>query len=105
MPRIMRCELQMEVDVGTDGEGLPFGHDPVGAVNVASEEVFEEVVAVEATAALSQLGDPRPDRVGVGVNRDRAGGGQVRSGDEFVAEERRLDLLVGGAPPQGPRSQ
>lgn len=55
-------ELGSEPDLVADLDLLPPGHHPVGAVNVASDEVLEPVVAVETTPALAELSDPRPYR-------------------------------------------
>ena len=57
----------MEPDLVADLDVLPLGDDPVGAVDVAADQVLEEVVAVEAAASLAELRDPGPDSVGAGV--------------------------------------
>ena len=51
-------------------DALPFGMDPVRAVDVAAEEVLEPVVAVEPATPLTELGDPRPDVRGVRADGD-----------------------------------
>jgi hypothetical protein len=51
----------MKVHRLTDVDALPFGHYAVGAVDVAADEVFEEVIAVEAPA------------LGIGITSTSAG--------------------------------
>ena len=91
-------DLWGEPDLRADRDALPRGHDPVGAVDVAADEVLQRVVAVEAAAPLPELRDPRPDVGGAGVDRDGPGRGQVRVRDELVAGQGRRELLAGGAP-------
>ncbi len=63
----------MKLDPIADVDVLPFGGDAVSAVDVTAHEVLEEVVAVEPTPPLPQLGDPRPDLIGRGANADGTG--------------------------------
>ena len=49
--------LGSEPDLGADHDVLPLGHDPVGAVDVATDQVLQRVVAVEAAAPLPELRD------------------------------------------------
>ena len=92
--------LRVELDLVPDDDGLPFGDDLVGAVDVAADQVLQHVVAVEAAPPLPELGDPGPDLLGRGANGDGAGGDQVGVGDEVITGEGPVGLLVGRAPPQ-----
>jgi len=94
--------LRVELDLVSDGDGLPLGDDPVGAVDVAADQVLQRVVAVEAAPALSELGDPGPDLLGRGTNGDGPRGREVGVGDEVIAGEGPVGLLVGRAPPKLP---
>jgi hypothetical protein len=42
----------VELDLVSDGDGLPLGDDLVGAVDVTADQVLQRVVAVEAAPAL-----------------------------------------------------
>src|SRR5215207_9023419 len=53
---------------------LPLRMDPVGVAHPAAGEVFEPLIAVEATAVLAELGEPGPDLLGRGVDLDRMDG-------------------------------
>ncbi len=64
---------------------LELGHDPLGAVDVETEEVLQSVVAVEAAAPLAHLDEPRPDGGGRGVDCDGAGGDERGPGHELVS--------------------
>jgi hypothetical protein len=48
----------MELDLVTDRDVLPLGDDALRAVDVAADQVLEEVLAVEPAPPLPQLGDP-----------------------------------------------
>ena len=72
-------------------------------MDVAADQILEDVVAVEATPPLSQLSDPRPYLVRSRVYGDRPGCCQVTPGDKVVTRERRLGLLSGGSPAKKPR--
>jgi hypothetical protein len=67
-------------------------------VDVAADQVLQGVVAVEPTTALPQLREPRPDRLGRGVDRDRPGRGEIGSGDQLVAGKGAGRFLRGRAP-------
>jgi hypothetical protein len=56
----IRPNLGMKVHHVADGDRLPLGNDPRGAVDVAAHQVFEKVIAVEPAASLAKLRDPRP---------------------------------------------
>jgi hypothetical protein len=45
----------MQVDRVADGDRLPLGNDPRGAVDVTAHQVFEKVIAVEPAASLAKL--------------------------------------------------
>lgn len=79
--------------------------DPVGAADLETQEVLEGVVAVEATAALTQLRQPRPHRVRGRVYGDGARGLQPRVGNELVAGQGRPALGLRRAPPVVPGAQ
>jgi hypothetical protein len=66
-----QSDVGMEVDGGPDLDRLPRGNDPFCAVDVAPDEILEEVVAVETATPLPDLGDPWPDRVSSPRRRDR----------------------------------
>jgi hypothetical protein len=80
-----------------------WGYDPVGAVDVAADQVLQRVVAVEAAPALPDLGDPGPDLVCHGMRGDGAGCDEIEVGDEVVAGEGGAAFLVGRPPAQLPR--
>ena len=61
------------------------GVDLVCAVNVAVGEVLEEVVGVETSSALTDLGNPRPNAIGAGFDRDRSCAHLVDVGDQVVS--------------------
>lgn len=86
---------------------LPLGHDPVRTVDVAADKFLEEVVAAEPGSSLTQLGDPRPHRVGRSADRYSAGCGEVGVRDEVIAGQRLVRLLLGCAPAElpGPRQE
>ena len=92
----------MQPDLVSGRDVLPLGDDPVGAVDIAAGQVFQEVIAVEPASGLPQLGDPRPDPVRRGAHGERARGGQIGPRDELIAGERLGELLGGGAPSQLP---
>jgi len=74
----------------------------IGAVDVAADQVLQEVVAVEPAPALPQLGDSRPHLVGQGADRDDAGRSEIGAGDEIIAGKGLAGLLAGRAPPKMP---
>ena len=84
---------------------LPLGHHPVRAVHVAAHGVLEKIVAVEAAAALPELGDPRPDVVRPAVHGDRPCRREISSAEEVITRQRRGNLVVGRAPPELPGTQ
>jgi hypothetical protein len=88
-----------------DGQVLQLGHDPVDAVDVEAGQVLQDVVAVEPTAALAHLDQPRPDRGRRGPDRDRAGGLPDGLRHELVAGQLGAQLLLGRAPPQRAAAQ
>ena len=47
----------------TGAKLLPGGVDTIGVVDVVADESLEPCVAVEATAVLTELREPWPDRV------------------------------------------
>lgn len=71
-------------------------------MDVAADQVFEEVVAVEPAPTLSQLGDPWPDLVAGGANGDGPGCREIGVRDQGMARERLVGLLVGRAPAEIP---
>src|SRR5215207_2032388 len=81
---------------------LPLGHDPVGAVDVAADQVLQRVVAVEAAPPLPELHDPGPDLVGCGRHGDGPGCQEIGIGDEVIAGEDGVAFLVGRPPSQLP---
>jgi hypothetical protein len=91
-------DLRGEPDLVTDLDVLPLGHDAIRAVDVAADQVLEEVVAIEPTPPLPQLGDPRPYLIGRRMNGDGAGCGEVGDRDQLIASERLVELLVGRPP-------
>ncbi len=98
-------ELGVQPDDVTDPDVLPFGHDRRRAVDVATGEVLERVIAVEAPASLTHLHEPRPHARCRRVDRDRAGCDEVGAGEQLVAREARVDLVRRGAGAQHPAAQ
>ena len=68
-------------------------------MDVAAYEILQEVIAVEAAASLAELGDPRPDTVGCGPDRDPSGRCHVRAGHQLITGKGQAHLIVGGTPP------
>jgi hypothetical protein len=93
----------VEPDLIPDRDVLPIRHDAARAVDVTTYKVLEHVVAVEATASLTELSDPRPHPVSARANRDRPRGGDVGVGDEVVTRKVPVRLLLGRAPLELPR--
>jgi hypothetical protein len=52
------ADAGVEVDFAADVDALPLGNDPISAVDITADEVLQEVIAVEAATALSELGQP-----------------------------------------------
>ena len=73
-----QSDVWSEIDLVTYRDGLPLPNDPVRAVDVASDQVLDEVIAVEPAPSLSELGDPRPDVASRRPDRDCSGRTQVR---------------------------
>lgn len=73
-------------------------NDPVDVPDVGTDGPLEPVVAVEAAATLSELDEPRPDRLGGGVDLDRVGDLVRRVREEVVARERPSRFRLGRAP-------
>lgn len=93
-----------ERDDVADGERLELRHDRVDRPDVAANEVLQPVVAVEAAAALAQLEQPRPDRLGRRCDRDAARVPDLRIGNKLVAGEWPIRVVRPGAPrPRGGR--
>jgi hypothetical protein len=90
--------LGRKPDLVADLDVLPLGHDPVRTVDVATDEVLDEVVAVEATPPLPQLGDPRPHVLGRSANGDRTRRAEVGVRDQVIADEWVGELPFCGAP-------
>ena len=80
-----------------DVQLLQLGHDPIGAVNIESEDVLQSVVAVQAAAPLPHLDEPRPD--GGGRSRDCDG---ARGGERRAWQRARLRAAAGAPPPRLP---
>jgi hypothetical protein len=85
----------VELDLVADLDVLPLGDDLVGAVDVAADQVLQRVVAVEAAPPLPELGDPGPDVVCRSMKGDGAGCREIAVGDEVVAVQGGVELLVG----------
>ena len=73
-------------------------------MDVTADQVLEEVIAVEPAPSLPQLGDPRPNLVGLGADGDGARGDEVGGRDQLIAGKRPVRLLAGGAPRELPAS-
>ena len=56
----------------SDGKGLPFLVNVIGAVDVAAGQILQQVVAVETPTALTDLHEPFPDVIDGRMDRDRA---------------------------------
>jgi hypothetical protein len=84
---------------------LVLGEDAIGAGDVATGQLLERVVAIEAAAALAQLDDPRPDRLGWGVDRYGSSRRHPGTRDQLVAGHRSRDLGGASPPPIGHPSQ
>ena len=70
--------------------------------HLTTGEVLEPLIAVEATAVLSDLGQPRPHVLDRSVDRHRAGHRDAGIGDQLVAGKWFLGLVGCRAPRAGP---
>jgi hypothetical protein len=86
-------------------EMLVFGQNPINAVDPATHEVLERVIAVEAAPTLPDLNEPRPDLLGWRVDRDRSRVAELRHWHEPVTRKGLGRLLICGAPPVVPAAQ
>jgi hypothetical protein len=77
---------------------LEVAQDPVGAVDVAAQQVLEAVEAVEATAPLTDLDQPRPHLLRWRSDGDGSGVAQPWCCHELVTWHGPVDLGIGGAP-------
>lgn len=78
------------------------GMNPVGVDNLATEQILQPGVAIESTAPLSDLGEPRPHAFGRRMDRDGPRGRRRSVGQHRIARQRLVGLLRGGAPAQEP---
>ena len=84
---------------------LELGAELRHVVDVAPDQVLEPLVAVEPTAPLADLHEPRPHALARRVDGDRARVAPVRARHEIVAGERPVQLGVGRAPAAAPPVQ
>jgi hypothetical protein len=94
--------LRSELHLVAGFEVPPFRHDAACAVDVAADQVLQEVVAVEPAPALPELDDPRPYLCCWGADGDGSGCREVGVRDEVIAGKRLAVFPVGCAPPQLP---
>lgn len=81
---------------------LPLWNNAVGAVYVATHQIFEAIVTVEPTAPLPELGDPRPYILCSPRDGDASCSGEIGVRNEIIAWQRRRYIFVRSAPPQLP---
>src|SRR5439155_6983923 len=83
---------------------LPLWSDSIHAVDVTAHQILQHVVTVEATPALSQLGEPRPDIRRSAANDDSPSRREIRVWEEVIARHHTRDLLVGCTPSELPQT-
>ena len=93
-----RIAGRAQADQVPDSQVLEVGPDLVGAVNVAARQVLQAVEAVEPTAALTDLHQPRPHPLRRRLDHDRAGVAEHGAGHQLIARHGLRDLGIGGAP-------
>src|SRR3954453_16571724 len=93
----------MDVDGFAELAMLPLRVNAVGVLHLAPGEVLKPLVAVEAAAILSELGEPRPHLPHRRCDRPRVEDlGRVRE-TQLIAWQLALFILPLGAPMQVPR--
>ena len=109
LPRLERLRHEERVlperDAVADVQLLQLGHDPIGAVNVETEDVLQPVVAVQAAAPLPHLDEPRPDGGWWSLDCDGSRGGERRAGYELVSGQPPARLLLACPPPTQQRGK
>ena len=109
LPRLERLRREERVlperDAVADVQLLELGHDPIGAVNVETEDVLQPVVAVQAAAPLPHLDEPRPDGGWWSLDCDGSRGGERRAGYELVSGQPPARLLLACPPPTQARGK
>src|SRR5690348_8270977 len=89
---------RMERHLLADLTLLPLRVNPLGVAHAAAGQVLQPGVAVEAATVLPDLGQPGPDFLDRGVDRDRPGqvNGWVRY--KRITGQRLVSFLSGRAP-------
>jgi len=90
--------LGRQPDHVTLREVLVFRNDSIHVVNVGTDGPLEQIVAVEAAAPLTDLDEPRPDRLGGRIDLDRVGDLIRRVREEVVAREGTSRFAFSRAP-------
>ena len=88
-----------------DTDVLPFRVDGVGVADVCAHDPLQPGIAVEATAILTDLRQPRPHHRGGRIDAERTGGSRCAVDDQLVAGQDASDLVVVGAPREDPLPQ
>jgi hypothetical protein len=84
---------------------LPFRVNRLGIDDFTAYEILEPRVAVQSTAPLSDLDNPRPDAFGWRLDRDGAGGAGVGVRHKQVSWEAPGNFGRRGSPPQYPGAE
>jgi hypothetical protein len=89
----------MKANLVTSANRLQLRNHPVGTVDVAPQQILQKVVTVEAAPSLSDLGNPRPDRLRWGVDRNRPRDREARRINQFITGQIGLKFPPGCAKP------
>ena len=100
-----RVADRAQADQGPDSQLLEVAQDPVGAVDVALQQVLQAVEAVQATAPLTDLDQPRPHPLRWRSDRDGSAVAQPWCCHELITWHGPADLGIGGAPAVVPRPE
>jgi hypothetical protein len=81
-----------------DSQVLPFRMDLVGAVNVQADRILDGVIAIQATAVLTDLDQPLPHGFRRCMNVHSTGDQVSRARNQFIARKHRGLIGLAGAP-------
>src|ERR1019366_5818292 len=84
---------------------LPLRVNGFGIDDFTAHEILGPRVAVESTAPLADLDNPRPDAFGRCLDGDGAGGGGVGLRNHQVSGETPRPFVRRGSPPQEPGAE
>jgi hypothetical protein len=93
-----------EPDSIARGATLPFRNDAPGIAHLAAEEILEKRVAVESSAVLPDLHDPRPHRFRRRRDLDGMRHVRRRTRRKRISRQRRHAIQMRRAPVQVPRA-